>query len=98
METAGPRAAAREPRKSAGRAPLQDLSLQQLATPQKQKFSQSAMESAKPSSLTPLFCRLRLQDGRSPLPGSQMSPAIKILGRLPAKHNIQPQNCGGKQS
>nr|XP_048679631.1 sperm-associated antigen 5 isoform X2 [Caretta caretta]XP_048679633.1 sperm-associated antigen 5 isoform X4 [Caretta caretta] len=78
METAGPRAAAREPRKSAARAPLQDLSLQQLATPQKQKFSQSAMESAKPSSLTPLFCRLRLQDGRSPLPGSQMSPAIKI--------------------
>ncbi|XP_043355122.1 sperm-associated antigen 5 isoform X2 [Dermochelys coriacea] len=81
METAGPRAgsaAAREPRKSASRAPLQDLSLQQPAAPQKQKFSQSAMESAKPSSLTPLFSRLRLQDGRSTLPGSQMSPAIKI--------------------
>ncbi|TFK00364.1 drebrin-like protein [Platysternon megacephalum] len=81
METAGPRAesaAAREPRKAAGRAPLQDLSLQQPPAPPKQKFPGSRMEPVKSSSLTPLFNRLRLQDGRSTLPGSEMSPAIKI--------------------
>ncbi|KAM9117629.1 sperm-associated antigen 5 isoform 1-T1 [Pangshura tecta] len=85
MEIAGPPAAAVgrvasrvQPQRAPGRAPLQDLSLQQPAAPPKQKCPGSAMESAKPSCLTPLFARLRLQDGRSTLPGSEMSPAIKI--------------------
>ncbi|XP_053864624.1 sperm-associated antigen 5 isoform X1 [Malaclemys terrapin pileata] len=81
METAGPpaeSAAAREPRKAAGRAPLQDLSLQPPAAPPKPTFPGSRMEPVTCSSLTPLFRRLRLQDGRSTLPGSEMSPAIKI--------------------
>nr|XP_023961730.1 sperm-associated antigen 5 isoform X3 [Chrysemys picta bellii] len=66
------------PRKAAGRAPLQDLSLQQPPAPPKPTFPGSRMEPVTCSSLTPLFRRLRLQDGRSTLPGSEMSPAIKI--------------------
>ncbi|XP_026512394.1 sperm-associated antigen 5 [Terrapene carolina triunguis] len=81
METTGPpaeSAVAREPRKAAGRAPLQDLSRQQPPAPPKPTFPGSRMEPVTCSSLTPLFRRLRLQDGRSTLPGSEMSPAIKI--------------------
>ncbi|KAG6928546.1 sperm-associated antigen 5, partial [Chelydra serpentina] len=71
-------AAAREPQKPAGRAPLQDLPLRQPPAPRTQKCPPSAMESVTSSSLTPLFHRLQLQDIKSTLPGSQMSPAIKI--------------------
>uniref|UniRef100_A0A8C8S6H3 Sperm-associated antigen 5 n=1 Tax=Pelusios castaneus TaxID=367368 RepID=A0A8C8S6H3_9SAUR len=75
-EAASPRRPA--PRKSAGRAPLQDLSLQQPVGPQKPKPLIGATESAKSSSLTPLFNRLQLKDGRGILPGSKSSMVIKI--------------------
>ncbi|XP_039364189.1 sperm-associated antigen 5 [Mauremys reevesii] len=111
METAGPPAESAAPRrgsvtpgascvqpqKAPGRAPLQDLSLQQPAAPAKQKFPGSGMESAKPSCLTPLFARLRLQDGRSTLPGSEMSPAITIWTDSLPSTTFSPKTVEGNK-